>query len=123
MRRPNPDDVRAALWTVRCQRRYRRLSRRTKVEEIEFPSSARIGVRGAGAVARLLRAHGAGGDHCLADALIAQAWRADHGDHVDVLIGVTSPSSGFSAHAWLADAPEAHAAGHEVISRIPSRPR
>jgi len=58
-------------------------------------------------------------DQCLSNALIVQAWRADHGDLVDVVIGVTAPASGFTAHAWLADAAEAAAAGHQEIHRIP----
>jgi hypothetical protein len=75
-------------------------------------------VAGARAVARLLRERE---DKCLSNALIAQAWRADHGDYVDVVIGVTAPASGFTAHAWLADAAEAAAAGHAPIHRIPPK--
>jgi hypothetical protein len=57
-------------------------------------------------------------DQCLSNALIAQAWRADHGDPVDVLIGVSSPAAGFTAHAWLEDRADAQSVGLEPIHRI-----
>jgi hypothetical protein len=86
------------------------------VRSIVLPSSATIPLSAARAVSRLLRRRQ---NQCLSNALIVQAWRADHGDAVDVVIGVTAPSAGFSAHAWLADAPEAAAAGHQPIYRLP----
>jgi hypothetical protein len=116
---PTPDDLRAGIWTVRCLVRCRHLDEHD-VRAVPLPSSAGIGPRGGRAVQRLLRDRR---DKCLSNALIAQAWRADHGDPVDVVIGVTAPSSGFSAHAWLADAPEAARAGHEEIHRIPPKAR
>jgi hypothetical protein len=119
MRAPTPDDLRAGVWTLRCFTRCRHLDEHD-VRTVTFPSSARIARRGGRAVARLLRDRE---DKCLSNALIAQAWRSDHGDPVDVVIGVTAPSSGFSAHAWLADAPDAAAAGHQEIHRIPPRLR
>lgn len=119
MRTPTPDDLRAGVWTLRCLFRCRRLDEHD-VRTVAFPSSAHIGRRGGRAVARLLRDRE---DKCLSNALIAQAWRSDHGDPVDVVIGVTAPSSGFTAHAWLADAPVAAAAGHEEIHRIPPKVR
>lgn len=38
---------------------------------------------------------------CLEEALVRQRWLAAHGVMYDVVIGVTAPSAGFSAHAWL----------------------
>jgi hypothetical protein len=118
VRRATVDDVRAAIWTVRCLIRSRLLLKRRDVHQITFPPSGNIPSRGSRAVVRLLRGRE---DRCLSDALIAQAWRADHGDYVDVVIGVAAPEAGFSAHAWLADAAEAGAAGHEAIHRIPPK--
>ncbi|HEY6472107.1 MAG TPA: lasso peptide biosynthesis protein [Acidimicrobiales bacterium] len=116
---PTPDDLRAGVWTLRCMARCRHLDEHD-VRTVPFPSSARIGPRGGRVVLRLLRDRE---DKCLSNALIAQAWRSDHGDLVDVVIGVTAPSSGFTAHAWLADAPEAAKAGHQEIHRIPAKAR
>jgi hypothetical protein len=116
--RPTLDDVRAGIWTVRCLTKCRFQLNRRDVHQINFPPSGAIGVTGKRAVSRLLRDRE---DKCLSNALIAQAWRADHGDPVDVLIGVASPGSGFSAHAWLADADPIAAAGHAPIHRIPPK--
>jgi hypothetical protein len=113
--RPTTDDLRAAIWTLRSLGRCRRQLKNGDARAVTLPSSAAIGVSGSRAVGRLLRDRE---DKCLSNALIMQAWRADHGDPVDVVVGVSAPSSGFTAHAWLADAPEAAAAGHEEIHRI-----
>jgi hypothetical protein len=113
---PTPADAQAAIWTVRCRIQCRRQLDRQDVRTIVLPSSSRIPARAARAVSRLLRRRQ---NQCLSNALIVQAWRADHGDEVDVVIGVTAPSAGFSAHAWLADAPEAAAIGHQPIYRLP----
>ena len=118
MRRVTLDDLRAALWTTRCLVRYQVQQRRRRVEDIAFPPAGRIGVSGGRAVALILRRRD---QRCLSNALIAQAWRADHGDFVDVVIGVASPATGFSAHAWLADTGDAGAGGHAAISRIAPR--
>ena len=118
MRRITVDDLRAALWTARCLVRYRMQQPRRRVEDIAFPAAGRIGASGSRAVARILRRRD---ERCLSNALIAQAWRADHGDYVDVVIGVSSPTTGFSAHAWLADTGDAGAGGHAAISRIAPR--
>jgi hypothetical protein len=118
MRRPTADDVRAGLWTLRALGIYRRQHDQLRVDEITFPSSGRIDASGSRAVGRILRRRT---DQCLSNALVAQAWRADHGDYVDVIIGVSSPARGFSAHAWLADAAPEASAGHEPISRIAPR--
>jgi len=118
MRRVTLDDLRAALWTARCLFRYRSQQRRRRVEDIAFPPAGGIGVSGGRAVARILRRRD---QRCLSNALIAQAWRADHGDYVDVVIGVASPATGFSAHAWLADTGDAGAGGHTALSRIAPR--
>lgn len=41
------------------------------------------------------------GSTCLESALVRQHWAAAHGDRRELIIGVTSPSQGFEAHAWL----------------------
>lgn len=118
--RPTLADARAAFWTVRCLTRCRLQLDRRDVREVRLPSSAGIDPSGTRAVNRLLHRRE---NRCLSNALIAQAWRADHGDFVDLVIGVTAPSAGFSAHAWLADAPAEAAAGHEAIQVLAPRRR
>jgi len=54
------------------------------------------------------------GDYtCLEQALVRQAWDAAHGRPRELVIGVTSPSGGFGAHAWL-DGDPARTAGDFV---------
>jgi hypothetical protein len=120
MRRPTLSDVRAGIWTLRCLGRCRRQLPKRDPQDVVLPSSAAIGLTGARALRTLLRDRE---DKCLSNALVVQAWRSDHGDYVDVVIGVTAPSSGFSAHAWLADAAEAASGGHQEIHRIPPKRR
>jgi hypothetical protein len=62
--------------------------------------------------------------NCLVRASVRQAWYAAHGDLRDVVIGVTAPSGGFAAHAWLdGDAP-CHSDGfHELLRRPAEAPR
>lgn len=38
---------------------------------------------------------------CLEGALVRQRWLAEQGVLLDVVIGVTAPTAGFEAHAWL----------------------
>lgn len=38
---------------------------------------------------------------CLERALVRQRWLAAHGQLREVIVGVTAPSAGFAAHAWL----------------------
>jgi hypothetical protein len=44
--------------------------------------------------------------NCLESALVRQAWAAAQGEHRRLILGVTSPSDGFEAHAWLEGDPE-----------------
>ena len=62
---------------------------------------------------------------CLERALVAQAWRAAHGDPRDIVIGV--PPGGLKqapAHAWLDGVDTASPAAHVEIHRLapPTRP-
>jgi hypothetical protein len=59
---------------------------------------------------------------CLERALVAQAWRAAHGDLRDIVIGV--PPDGLKrapAHAWLDGVDTASPLVHVEIHRMPPR--
>lgn len=118
MRRTTFDEVRAGMWTLRSIVRCRQQIGSRDLREITLPRSGRIPLAGGRAVAALLRRRN---DQCLSNALIQQAWRADHGDLVDVFIGVSAPDSGFTAHAWLADAPADASGEHQPIHRLTPR--
>lgn len=60
-----------------------------------------------------------GGATCLEAALVRQRWLVAQGLACDVIIGVTSPSSGFRAHAWLEEPGRSVVmAGHVEIARL-----
>jgi Transglutaminase-like superfamily len=44
--------------------------------------------------------------NCLESALVRQAWAAGQGHERRLILGVTSPSDGFKAHAWLEGDPQ-----------------
>ena len=117
--RPKRDELRAAVWALRAARSCRRQVSGGQVDSVELPSAEAIPVGGVAGVRGVLRRLPY---RCLTRALVLQAWRGDHGDPVDVVIGVTSPAAGFSAHAWLADAENADQ-GHEPIHRVTPRSR
>ncbi|MGH2819941.1 MAG: lasso peptide biosynthesis B2 protein [Actinomycetota bacterium] len=93
------DRVRAALWALRTVRSARRQLRAgTPVDELRLRALPDLPVEAAGGVRRVVR--GLDGT-CLERAVVLQRWHAAHGDPRALLIGVTTPSSGFRAHAWL----------------------
>lgn len=56
---------------------------------------------------------------CLHRSLVLQEWYRAHGDPRDVIIGVSAPSSGFTAHAWL-DGLESHDDEFTDLRRLPA---
>jgi hypothetical protein len=110
-------DVRAAWWAIRSIRRARQTgfdsSHSARLPEVpSLPPSAK---RGVSAALRLLRAS------CLDRATVLQAWYLAHGEERDLVIGVTAPSTGFTAHAWLEGEPPCHSEGFYELTRRPPR--
>jgi hypothetical protein len=90
-------ELRAAWWAHRALRDVRRNLAAGQVEVRLAPAALpATAVRGVEAV---LRRSGA---TCLQGALVRQRWLRAQGVTRDVVIGVTAPSDGFTAHAWLA---------------------
>jgi transglutaminase superfamily protein len=113
---PRAADLRAALWAARALRQARRRLAEGQTRQIRLhppPTLPASAVRGVEAILRRRR------HTCLEGALVRQRWLAAHGVKCDVVIGVTAPSAGFSAHAWLdrGDAP-APARPHVEIARL-----
>jgi hypothetical protein len=97
-RRPSISELRAAWWAYRCLRQLRlRLAAGHTDVLITPPTLSAAAVRGVDAVLRRTRAT------CLEAALVRQRWLRAHGVLSDVVVGVTAPSDGFRAHAWLED--------------------
>ncbi len=94
--------LRAAWWALRAVRSARRQLRTTGLDELRLPRLPTLPEEAGRGVHAVLRRQ----PHtCLERALVLQRWRAAHGDPQEVVVGVTAPSSGFAAHAWLADEP------------------
>lgn len=110
--------LRAAWWGFRAIESARRLP---AVDLVIQPGSLPAvppgvwdGERGLRAALRLRR------PNCLVRATVLQSWHAAHGDFRDVVIGVTSPSSGFKAHAWLDGQEFDGGAGFSELTRRPA---
>ena len=117
MHRPSPAEAWAALWTVRAVVQARREARRTPIDRIRLspppalPDEAIVGV--AGVLRRWPQT-------CLIQALVRQRWYASYGRPQDLVIGVTTPSAGFRAHAWLADDDRCHRREFTELLRTPA---
>ena len=55
---------------------------------------------------------------CLEGAIVRQRWLAAHAIYRDVVIGVTSPSEKFTAHAWLDGEEDSLTAGFVELTRL-----
>jgi hypothetical protein len=117
-RRLTVPNLRAALWALRALRIVRKELRGGRWESIELPPTPRVADSAERGVEAVLRRTGA---TCLPRAIVRQAWFAAHGSPRDLVVGVTAPSSGFEAHAWLdGDAP-CHTERYQELLRRPAR--
>jgi transglutaminase superfamily protein len=107
--------LRAAWWAYRAIRRAKTIPVGSNAIELpdapQLPSSAR---RGVNAALRLA------GSSCLVRATVLQAWWLSQGESRDLIIGVTAPSKGFAAHAWLEGDPPCHSEGFAELTRQPA---
>jgi hypothetical protein len=112
-----PSSLRAAIWALVSLRRAkhdlaeRGLDGAHVAAPPRLPASAGVGVL---AVVRRRPST------CLERALVLQRWQAAHGAGSDVIIGVTGPSDGFEAHAWLETMPDAPPGVFQEIMRLPA---
>lgn len=95
---PGLATLRAAWWAGRALRAARRALALGEIRDIEVPAPPRLpasAVRGVNGMMRRRQ------PTCLELALVRQRWLAAHGEPRAIAIGVTAPSAGFAAHAWL----------------------
>lgn len=116
-RRLTVPNLRAALWTLRALRVVKRELHAGRWESIDLPRVPRLPSSAERAVEGVLRRAGA---TCLPRAMVQQAWFAAHGSRRDIVVGVTAPSAGFAAHAWLAGEPPCHSERYEELLRRPA---
>ena len=98
MRRYDVTTLRAAAWTFRELERLRRNLRRSGIGASMVRPPRRVPQTGARGVYRVLRLRNA---TCLERSFLLQAWYSAQGFDRDIVIGVTAPAEGFTAHAWL----------------------
>jgi len=116
-RRPTRSELRAALWTARAIVHTRRAVRREPLGQVRVPPPPPLpddAFRGVAGTLRLWR------QKCLVRSLVLQRWHAAHGRSQELVIGVTAPSSGFLAHAWLADEDHCHHGQFTELLRTPA---
>jgi hypothetical protein len=121
LRLPAPSNLptlRAAWWTLRAVRKAKRQLRNGRdYRDLAVPAPPRLvdsAERGVTAVLRRSRSS------CLVQATVRQSWEVGRGRRRDLIIGVTPPSEGFRAHAWLEGDPESSSAGFSELARKPA---
>jgi hypothetical protein len=115
----HPATLRAAWWAVRACRRVRpalagddlEVAARRLPPVPRLPDSAERGV------SAVLRRRG---EACLVSSIVRQAWDVAHGRPRDLVIGVTPPSAGFHAHAWLEGDPPPRDFDFAELARRPA---
>ena len=116
LRRHDLASLRAAVWALRALRTARSQLRRGSFEAVRVPAPPRVpesAGRGVNAVLRRLP------HTCLERSLVWQRWIATFRPAPDVVVGVSGPSGGFHAHAWLDGEPDVEDDFHELL-RLPS---
>lgn len=109
--------LRAAWWAIGAVRSLRAQLGRRPLDDVRVPPVPPVPAEAYGGVRRVLDVSGS---TCLVSASIRQAWDAAHGHPRDLVIGVTPPSEGFRAHAWLEGDPESSRDGYrELLRRSP----
>lgn len=106
---------RAAWWTYRAVRAVRSALGDGKVRDIALPWPPPLPSATRRVVEAVLRRRRA---TCLEGALVRQRWLTAHGVRREVAIGVTSPSQGFMAHAWLVGEEDPLVSGYHELTRL-----
>lgn len=106
----------AAGWAFVALRRARKQLIDKPLDRLTLPKPPRAPHYARRAVAAVLRHRRA---TCLLEAVVLQQWDAAHGLRRDVVIGVTAPSAGFQAHAWLDGDLPCHEERFSELVRLP----
>ena len=108
-----------ASWSAWCCHRVRRQLRRAGLDHVRLPPPPRPAEQDRRVVVAVLRRMGAS---CLERSLVRQRWEAGRRHSRALVIGVTAPSSGFHAHAWLEGDADAGATSMVELLRRPPPP-
>lgn len=117
-RRPTKTQIRSAAWAARARVLVARRLREREITDVQVPTAPALGLEATRGVRVALRLTGA---TCLQRSVVLQEWYAAHGVPRDVVIGVTAPSAGFRAHAWLEEPGEHLQTEFTEITRLPAK--
>ena len=98
-------NVRILFWTLTSRVRARHVVHASGLTDLTLDPAPPLGLHNVGKVERVLAITRA---TCLVRSAVVQRWLADNGQNVDLIVGVTAPSRGFKAHAWLDREAERH---------------
>lgn len=114
-RRPNLASLRAAWWARTALLAARHALSLGEIREIRLPAPPPLPASAVHGVDALLRRR----EHtCLERALVRQRWLTAHGEPRPIAIGVTAPSHGFTAHAWLVGEDDPQAPVFHELTRL-----
>ncbi|WP_194821413.1 lasso peptide biosynthesis B2 protein [Micromonospora sp. S-DT3-3-22] len=119
LRRGGLPAVRTALWAGRAVRQARRQLARHGLTDLRLPAPPPDAAAHRAVVFGVLRRTGA---TCLERSLVLQRWYGGQRVARTVVIGVTAPSAGFHAHAWLDGDTDAEREAMVEILRRPTPP-
>lgn len=99
MQRRLLNEIRAGVWAAKAVRSARRqLKTGAEINQVRLEAVPKLSSEAEGGVRQITRRLDA---TCLERAVVLQRWHAAHGRKKALVVGVTPPSSGFRAHAWL----------------------
>jgi hypothetical protein len=107
--------LRAAWWARSALLEARRSLARGELTGIALTAPPSLPPHARRGVEALLRRRR---HSCLEAALVRQRWLAAHGEPREVAIGITAPSQGFTAHAWVVDVDDPTAGTYHEIARL-----
>jgi len=118
IRRLGANGLRTAVWAGWSCHRVRRQLARSGIGAVRLPAPPPASTHDRSVMLAVLRRAGA---TCLERSLIRQRWYAARQSRRTLVIGVTAPSAGFRAHAWLeGDAQAGHLELVEILRWPPS---
>ncbi|MFI9639968.1 lasso peptide biosynthesis B2 protein [Micromonospora sp. NPDC051925] len=119
LRRGGLPAVRTALWAGRSVRQVRRQLARRGMVDLRLPAPPPDAAAHRAVILGVLRRTEA---NCLERSLVLQRWYGGQLIARTVVIGVTAPSVGFHAHAWLDGDTNAEREAMVEILRRPAPP-
>ncbi|MFI5835415.1 lasso peptide biosynthesis B2 protein [Micromonospora sp. NPDC051300] len=119
VRRDGLPAVRTAAWTARAVRLLRRQLPRRSLDAVRLPPPPAVAGGHRHVVLAVLRRTGA---NCIERSLVLQRWYGSQRVARTLVIGVTTPSEGFRAHAWLDGDTDAERESMVELTRRPTPP-